>query len=278
MRGERPGLHATVLGESSTPPPILLLHGFTGSSEAWGESLLTRLAGDRLVLAVDLPGHGLSGIPEGDDGPDIETVVDQLGECLDRHEIQEADWTGYSMGGRIALAAAVLTPKRIRRLVLESASPGLETAKECALRRSQDKALASRIEERGMEWFVDHWMSLPLFESQRRLPDDVLAAARSRRLRNEPRGLASALRALGTGAQPSFWPDLPLVERPVLVLTGELDAKYVAIAARMEEALPNAERVTVPGVGHTVHLEASDAWLDAVTTFLDARPEDPDQG
>jgi 2-succinyl-6-hydroxy-2,4-cyclohexadiene-1-carboxylate synthase len=271
-------LHASVLGEPSERLPVLLLHGFTGSSQAWGDPVLSALAATRRVIAVDLPGHGLSRIPDGGAGPDIEETVELIAACLDAREIATADWIGYSMGGRVALAAAVLSPGRIRRLVLESASPGLETEEERAARRAEDDTLASRIEERGIEWFVDHWMSLPLFESQHRLRAEVLEAARSRRLANDPHALAEALRALGTGSQPSFWPDLPLVAHAALLITGGLDAKYDAIAARMGAELPDVRWATLPGAGHTVHLEAPGAWLDAVTAFLDRDLEDPDQG
>lgn len=278
MTVERPRLHASVLGELSGRPPVLLLHGFTGSSAAWGDAVLAGLAKGRRVIAVDLPGHGLSRIPEGVPGPDMEETVGIVGACLDAHGVAQADWIGYSMGGRVALAAAVLSPGRIRRLVLESASPGLGTEEERAARRVEDEALAARIEERGIECFVDHWMTLPLFESQRRLPDEVLRAARSRRLTNDPSGLALALRGLGTGSQPNFWPDLVLIRHPTLLITGGRDPKYEGIAERMGAELPDVRWATLPSVGHTVHLEAPGAWLDAVTAFLDGDPDDPDQG
>jgi 2-succinyl-6-hydroxy-2,4-cyclohexadiene-1-carboxylate synthase len=271
-------LHAAVLGEPSERPPVLLLHGFTGSAEAWGGALLSGLAARRRVIALDLPGHGRSRIQEGEVAPDIEETVALVGVCLDELGVERADWIGYSMGGRVALAAAVLSPGRIRRLVLESASPGLETEEQRATRRTEDEALASHIEERGLEWFVDHWMGLPLFESQRRLPAEVLETARERRLANDPRGLALALRRLGTGSQPDFWPDLPLVEHPTLLITGGRDTKYEGIAERMGAGLPDVRWATLPSAGHTVHLEAPGAWLDAVTAFLDRDLEDPDQG
>ena len=278
MSTERLRLHAADLGERSERPPVILLHGFTGSSAAWGDRILAGLASTRRVIAVDLPGHGLSRIPEGEPAPDMEETVCLVGECLEAHEVERADWIGYSMGGRVALAAAVLSPDRIRRLVLESASPGLEAEEEREARRAEDELLAASIEERGLERFVDQWMSLPLFETQQRLPADVLEVARERRLANDPRGLALALRGLGTGSQPNFWPDLPLVRHPTLLVTGGRDSKYEGIAERMGAALPDVRWATLASAGHTVHLEAPGAWLDAVTAFLDRDLKDPDQG
>ncbi len=251
-----------------TGTPILLLHGFTGCAEAWGEGILAGLSSHAPVLAVDLPGHG-----ESDASPDparyaFEAVVGELVELLAGEGVGQADWVGYSMGGRLALGAAVLHPDRVRRLVLESASPGLGEADARARRRRQDDLLARRLEESGIGPFVDAWMRQPLFRSQEALPVAVLRDARRRRLRNDPLALAAVLRGLGTGSQPSFWDRLPGLQVETLLVTGALDLKYEAVAGRMQASLPRARHVMVPDAGHTVHLEAPRGWLQAVIPFL----------
>lgn len=244
--------------------PILLLHGFTGSADAWGPELTNGLARHHPVLVVDLPGHGRSPPPsEGMAG-----LIHRLGVLLDGQNVKRAWWIGYSMGGRIALAAAALAPERVAGLVLEGASPGLETGSAREERRHSDERLARAIESRGMEWFVDRWLSLPLFASQRALPAQVQEANRRRRLENTSVGLAAALRKLGTGSQPSFWPRLPSIGVPALLVTGGLDRKYEALARQMRRALPNARHRSVSEVGHTVHLEAPGRWLEAVLDFV----------
>lgn len=270
-----PPLHVREWGPSGGKGavPVLLVHGFTGSAEAWGEPIVRGLARAVPVLAADLPGHGASSAPSTPVEYEISRVVEGLLDVLDRRGVERADWVGYSMGGRIALAATVLRPDRVRRLVLESASPGLATPGARRRRRTQDEALARRIETQGLEWFVDHWMDLPLFRTQQRLPAPVLAAARKRRLAQDPRALAAVLRGLGTGVQPSYWEDLSQVETPTLILTGALDAKYEELAQRMVAALPRAVHRSVPGAGHTVHLEAPARWLEEVVPFLKGRSE-----
>jgi 2-succinyl-6-hydroxy-2,4-cyclohexadiene-1-carboxylate synthase len=243
----------------------------------------------RRIIAVDLPGHGASHYGAGSvldvvtsaspgrarvvlpltPGRTFTDVVDLLVAHLGAQDIVCADWIGYSMGGRIALAAAVRHPDRVRRLVLESASPGLETDAERALRAAEDEELACQIEERGIDWFVTHWEALPMFATQTALPREVREAATARRLACDPRGLAGALRALGVGAQPSYWADLKKLKTPTLLVTGTLDPKFVEIALRMRRVMPSAEHLPVPGVGHTVHLEAPTAWLGGVNRFLD---------
>jgi 2-succinyl-6-hydroxy-2,4-cyclohexadiene-1-carboxylate synthase len=258
------GLHLRRWGRR-TGRPILLLHGFTGSGDAWGTELVRGLARDHRVLVVDLPGHSRSAPPsEGMAG-----LIQRLTVLLDGEDAERAWWVGYSMGGRIALGAGVLVPERVAGLVLEGASPGLETGRAREQRRQRDEMLARAIESRGMEWFVDRWLSLPLFGSQRALPAHVQAANRRRRLQNHPAGLAAALRTLGTGSQPSFWPHVSSVRAPTLLLTGELDRKYEALARQMARSLPDVRHRSVAEVGHTVHLEAPARWLEEVLDFLE---------
>lgn len=259
----RDGLHLHV-EERGAGDPLLLIHGFTGSVEAWGEPILSGLAAHHRVLAVDLVGHGRSSRPHDRRRYALDEVLSDLLEVLDAADVERARWVGYSMGGRVALAAAVFHPERVGSLMLESASPGLDTEVERAERRRADEALARDLEKEGIEPFVDRWMAMPLFSTQRALPDDVLHRARERRLSNDPRALAACLRGLGTGAQPSFWDRLRELSVPTLLMTGEEDRKFTTIARQMTEVIPDATVEVVPGAGHTVHLEAPDAWLDAV--------------
>ena len=256
-------------------PPVLLLHGFTGSAQAWGEEILARLSAHARVLAVDLPGHGGSPAPEDPGAYRLEGVVRRVLEVMDRSGTEQADWVGYSMGARVALGAAVIHPQRVRRLVLESASPGLSSARDRDRRRRQDEALARRLEARGIEPFVEFWMDQPLFATQRRLPREVRERERARRLAQDPRALARVLRGLGTGSQPSFWDELSRVEVPTLLMTGSEDEKFGKIAGRMVGEMSRAVHRSVRGVGHTVHLEAPERWLEVVLPFLRARGSSP---
>lgn len=269
----RDGLRLRVR-EAGDGDPILLLHGFTGSSESWGEPLLATLAERSRVLAIDLPGHGDSDGPREPGRYAIEAVVADLCDVLEMRGITAAAWIGYSMGGRVALGAAVLAPRRVSRLVLESASPGLAADEERSERRIADASLARRIRSEGIARFVEQWEMLPLFASQARLPSGLLAAQRERRLANDPAALAACLGGLGTGSQPSFWEDLPAVRAPALVLAGGEDLRFREIGRQMADRLPQARLEVVRGAGHAVHLEAPDAWLAAVRDFLHGEAEE----
>tara|TARA_B100000959_G_scaffold105921_2_gene111757 strand:- start:11298 stop:11825 length:528 start_codon:yes stop_codon:yes gene_type:complete len=172
------------------------------------------------------------------------------------------------MGGRVALHFAAAYPTKVRRLILESASPGLATEAERLGRQANDEALACEIESHGVREFIRRWESLPLFESQLQLPNPVRAKRHAQRLRNTEAGLASALRGLGTGALPSLWEALPSIQTRTLIIAGELDTKFVEIGEQMTAVLPEAQLCIVPGAGHTVHLERPRHWVKVVAEFM----------
>jgi len=266
----RDGLRIGVrdIGSDRSAPPLLLLHGFSGSANSWGEPLLTRLSVGRRLIAVDLPGHGESEVPSDAGRFAFAAVVADLADLLDTLEVAAAVWIGYSMGGRLALGAGLFVPDRVSGLVLESASPGLATESERAERRLSDELLARRIESNEIGVFVNEWEDQPLFMSQQRLATADRAELRRRRMENRPVALAACLRGLGTGMQPSLWSALEHVSVPTLLIVGHEDPKFVQTNERMLEALPAARLEVIPDAGHTVHLEQPDAWLTAVESFV----------
>ena len=247
-------------------PPLLLLHGFTGSRKSFAH-LRERLAPYAAALVVDLPGHGES--PFHDDTTFASTLQALL-RLMDELALPRVDVAGYSLGARVALGLAVEAGSRLRRLVLESGSPGLRRRRNRGERRRQDEALAARIESEGVGAFIQAWEALPLFAGVRALPREVQDALRLRRLAGDAGGLALSLRRLGLGAQPSYWSALPSIRVPTLVLSGARDAKFTALAQRMAAELPLVWGHVFSGVGHAPHLEAPEAWAREVTGFLSA--------
>jgi 2-succinyl-6-hydroxy-2,4-cyclohexadiene-1-carboxylate synthase len=165
------------------------------------------------------------------------------------------------MGGRIALHTAFAIPGLVQRLVLVGASPGIADAAERSARRRADEALAVRIEAIGVEAFAAEWGAQPLFAGQE---ERVAAAAHADRLRNTAAGLAAALRGLGTGVMEPLWDRLPELAVPVVLVVGERDEKFRAIASRMVAAVPGSRLVVVAGAGHAVQLERPEAVAAAI--------------
>lgn len=252
---------------SADNPPLLLLHGFTGSRANWAD-LLPVFGAWCSVIGVDILGHGRSASPTDPNRYQMDRVAADVIALLDVWEIAQTAVLGYSMGGRLALYLACTYPARFNQLILESSSPGLATEAERAARRQSDEALADWIETHGIEPLVERWEKLPLWASQQQLSEEVRQRLRQQRLQNNPTGLANSLRGMGTGAQPSLWPELASLELPTLLIAGELDDKFVAINQKMVDLLPNGRLQLIPHAGHTTHLERPSAFATAVLTFM----------
>ena len=226
---------------------VVLLHGFTHTGASW-DPVVAALAESYRALAPDILGHGAAARREP---VTLEAVLDDLAEQAP----ERFTLVGYSMGGRIALHAALapaLAP-RVERLLLIGASPGIADPAERAERRAADERLAADLRAMTIEEFAHRWAQTPVLAGQ---PPAVAAAVHADRLRNQPAGLAGALRGLGTGALGSLWDRLAEVRAPTTLIVGERDPKFRAIASDMARALPAADVAVIPGAGHAVHLEA----------------------
>lgn len=247
-------------------PAVLLLHGFTGSHRIWQEFL--QGAGQWFWVTPDLPGHGRSSTPERLEFLTMEQMADDLAALMKSLAKTPYGVLGYSMGARLALHVACRHKDTVAALMLESGSPGLASEDEREVRRAQDDLLAERIIREGIPSFVAYWESLPLFSSQRRLPPERLSRERHVRLGQSAFGLAQSLRGAGTGSQSSLWACLAELSMPALVITGQLDVKYVNIGQEMARQLPDSRLAEVAAAGHTVHLERPDEFSRIVEDFL----------
>jgi 2-succinyl-6-hydroxy-2,4-cyclohexadiene-1-carboxylate synthase len=250
-------------GQGATP--LLLLHGFTGNRHAW-DHLRPGLEPHVRALAVDLPGHGDSA--ECQSAVGFEETLAELDALLQRLGLAATAVLGYSQGARLALGLALRAPGRILRLILESGTAGLENERARLVRRRQDQRLAAKIEAGGVESFVQEWEGLPLFEGLRYLPEGLARSLRARRLSCSPRGLGVALRSLGVGVQPNYWPLLPSLRVATLLLCGARDLKFTRIAQAMGRELPMAWVRSFEGSWHAPHLEVPTDYAQEVLSFL----------
>ena len=232
----------------------VLLHGFTQTSRSWNR-YIDFIDPQQSIIRVDAPGHGGSSTVAADLTTTAQMVVEQCG---------FGDYIGYSMGARLALHIALLHPKNVRRLVLVSSSPGLQSPNERLTRVQSDEKLAREIAEIGVATFVEKWLSGPLFAGLTSTPADI-----QDRLRNSSDGLASSLRLCGTGAQQSLWDRLPELKMPVLLIVGERDQKFLQIGHEMKSRIGmSAELVVIENAGHSLHLEQTEDFQVAVDKFL----------
>ena len=256
--------HVEVCGEGF---PLLLLHGFTGDSSTWTPFCSVWGRHSRLIIP-DIIGHGQTGSPHDLIRYQMEAAAADLIFILDQLGIEKVDLLGYSMGGRLALTFAITYPERIRKLILESASPGLKTDEERIQRRMKDGELANFITEHGIPSFVDYWEAIPLFSTMNNLPDSIRESIREQRLSNNARGLANSLVGMGTGSQPSWWEKLNQLNCEILLVTGEKDEKFCRIAEKMQAGIKKASWIAINDCGHAIHVEQKEKFGTIVSDFL----------
>jgi 2-succinyl-6-hydroxy-2,4-cyclohexadiene-1-carboxylate synthase len=267
LEGDDVRLNYEVIGEGA---PVTLLHGFTQSGRSWHEIVSLMPAGWKWVLP-DLRGHGVTRVQPG--APyTMEACTEDLVRLWDSLGIARTHLVGYSMGGRLALHIAAARPERILSLLTIGAHAGLdEEAREG--RRRGDEALAQRIENDGLEAFVNYWSSLPLFEALARRGPSFLAQVRAARMDNHVAGLAESLRGMGAGAMRPVWNELGRVKVPATFVAGQLDHGYAASARRLAASVHESRVVIVQRAGHTVHQERPEAFSRLLLAHLEAASE-----
>jgi 2-succinyl-6-hydroxy-2,4-cyclohexadiene-1-carboxylate synthase len=170
------------------------------------------------------------------------------------------------MGARFCLHVALDHPASVRGLVLLGATAGIEDPTEREARRHQDLATAARIEQDGLETFLDGWLTQPLFAGLS--PE---RAFRAERLTNTVAGLQSSLEHAGTGSQLPSWDRLRALDMPVLAVAGADDAKFAALADRLATEIgANATVALIDGAGHAAHLEQPERFLAVLQPWLAA--------
>lgn len=282
--------------EAAEAAPVVLLHGFAQSAASW-DNIAELLGRTRSVVALDLVGHGGSDRPEGADayalGAQGEMLLAYLaspvgvaalaapgrsngGSASAAQGSRKPLVVGYSMGGRVALAAASSQPETFARiaggLVLESAGLGPVDEREREDAAERDARNAAALRRDGLSAFMDAWERLDLFATQRDLPASARERMRASRLANDAEALARTFEHAGQHAMPARVDVLAALASlrasgaPVRYIAGALDVKYRTLAEGLEDEGLCEVRI-VAGAGHNVHLEAPAAYLRALEGF-----------
>ena len=173
------------------------------------------------------------------------------------------DTAATSAGDTVRMSAAA----PFSALVLESAGvgPADDAAREALCERNF--AWAARVRDEGVSAFMDWWAGLPLFESQRILPDEQRERLCAGRLANDAESLALSFERAGAHVMPSRQEsmralcELAAKGIPVSYLAGEFDAKYCKVASTLQAESQGAISCrVVPAAGHNIHFEQPEAF------------------
>jgi pimeloyl-ACP methyl ester carboxylesterase len=255
---------------SGDEEPVVLVHGLGGQWQNWLENI-PRLAQDRRVIAMDLPGFGLTPPPDEDD----EVSIPGYGRCVnalcDKLGLGKVSLVGNSMGGYVAAEVAIQFPERVARLVLVSAAgiSSAETLQKPILTfgrvatalatnsAARHRALASRP--------ITRHISLALVA---RYPGRLKAdLAYEGFFKGAGKGgFDDALRA---SLEYDFRDRLPEVKVPTLIVWGEKDSIIpVRDADEFERLIDDSRKVVMKDTGHIPMAERPQAFNDVLVEFL----------
>jgi len=235
-------------------PRITFVHGFAQTGNSW-KPIAEYFSGHGfLVTVVDMPGHGNSAQVRAD----LRRTADMLSAIGG-----EGTYVGYSLGGRACLHLALMYPALVERLIVLGANPGIDDAGLRAARRDADDVLEVRMNEIGLEAFLQEWAAQPLFGGL-----ELSSAQQADRLRNTTDGLGSSLRMAGVGAQGSLWPRLRELNMDVLAMAGADDEKFSAIARQIADAVPSGRFLLIPNAAHAAHLQQPEAVAAAIAAAV----------
>ena len=225
-------------------PPVLFIPGFMQPAEAWAP-VAERLAPPTILL--DHREHTFEG---------------RLGEIAAAGE--GALLVGYSLGGRLALRAALRDRSRYAGLVTVGATAGIEDPAQRAARAEADDRLASWIEAALIEDVVGVWERQPLFADQ---AETLVERQRPGRLAQDPAELAGLLRSAGQGVLEPVWHELLTLDLPVLALAGSRDEGYTSAAQKIADTAPGARSQIIEDAGHAPQLQQPERVAALVEEF-----------
>lgn len=268
------GRHRSRVLLAGSGAPVLLLHGTGGHIENYARNIMA-LARRRRVVAMDFLWHGGSACPDLTPAV-IPALVDQVCDVLDTLGIARADLVGQSLGGWVALRAALRHPGRVGRLVLVTAQGY----------RPDAGSVPGYVEPDGQALQNANLATLrdPSFENVRSrlgrvlahpdiLPDEAVAVRH--KFYNDPevnRAQQAFMAVYPTGAalqeQVLTDADLANIAAPTLVYWGDSNPVPAAVGRRLAEQLPNGRFHCAAETGHMAQFESAPEFNRVVAEFL----------
>lgn len=243
--------------ELGSGPPLIALHG-TGSRAASWLPISAELAAGYRLLLPDLRGHGASEKPDA--GYGIEDYAGDLEGLIDALQLDEVRLLGHSLGGLAVLTWATRHPYRAARIALEDVP--LRSAPDTSQRLDGWAALAAMTPEQAAAYYHREHPDWSDDECRRRAVSitsthpAVFTELKARSLEDDGRVRIDGLSSIAS---------------PTLLIHGDVDAGGMvsrADADRFAETLPNAAVARLPGGGHSLHREQSNAFLALLMPFL----------
>lgn len=245
-------------------PPLVLVHGFSGSAHDFALHI-DALSADRRVLAIDHRGHGRSSNSFDEETYTVDHIVDDVIDWLTHTVHGPVDMLGHSMGGRVALRLALARRDLLHSLILMDTTAwrfGIE-----------DPAVSELI----TGYFGSLTVDSPMGQPPPTPEDPLIEAATPADWRARKAELSAAFDPMACKALGLALFDNRLqpvdhllgdIDAPVTVIAGEHDHPYVDHAPALADGVVNGDCVIVDGAYHSPQLTHPAEWLTAVRTHL----------
>ena len=240
-------------------PPLVFLHGHGLNRSMWERQKLS-LRGTHRVLTYDLRGHGRSEKPPTGYGREIE--VGDLADLLEYARIPKAHLVGLSRGAGVALGFAAAHPDKTASVI--AMGPGYDYPRLMPDFADQRLQTMATLRAEGLRAAKDYWADLPIFASLGEnedaadwAEDMLLTYTGAHWLDQNPPQDTSLANIAGK------------ISAPTLLMVGEKDLPgFHACADELAAKIENAEKMVVPGVGHLMAIEDTDAVTERISAFL----------
>jgi pimeloyl-ACP methyl ester carboxylesterase len=237
--------------------PVVLVHGLGDDHRAWRRVVAPLMLTHRVVL-YDLRGHG--GSPLGDDA---DGSLAQLGrdliDVLDDAGLENATIAGFSLGGTIAMRAAIDAPDRVSALALIGTSSRVNSAargwyeERAAIVQNDDPDLRKTLDKDTEDVYANR-------------PEEIEAGLRIRReSTQDPRGFANACRAMASLNEHPLDPELDRIKQPTVIVAGDADQHCPPRAAEIiADKIPGSTMRVIEDTGHPLPVERPQEVADAI--------------
>jgi pimeloyl-ACP methyl ester carboxylesterase len=248
----------------SSGPWLTLIHGGLVAAPTWVQQVRGQspnLADAARVLVVELAGYGSNRLPDEAQPASFEQWADSVAELWTERGIERSVVVGFSMGGFVAQLLAARHPDRVQGLVLTGTG-----AKASEQQAEAFRERAAKLVEHGPAAEVTAHLALA-FSAQFRADQPAVVTEYGEYIAGgDARVMAAMFRNL---AELDLRPALSRLRCPVQIICGEVDPAFgPTVAHELRDAIPGADLVVVPSVGHTVQLENGRAFNAAVELLL----------
>ena len=229
--------------------PVIMLHGFMGSCSDFNEVIkeVLKINPRKLIICFQIPGHFC---PIDEDLNSPCAFIDHLAAFilnLDR----KVTLFGYSMGGRIAAHLAIAAKDNISKLILESASFGMDSGEAKDMRLKADRSLFHHVHnKRDFENFLRSWYELPLWGEIKTHP--LFSNLIQNRLQQNWDQLQKSINIFSPAQFTNCQSEVENLQMEKLYLVGSLDSKYLDTSRNLR----NFKVRIVDACGHNTHFQS----------------------